>query len=286
MKRNSSLSYRVILTGLLGTLLLAPAGKAQSTFGTIVGSVKDPDGAAIVGVKITVTNEGTRIAKQTLSDGSGNYEVTHLNPGSYSIAAEFPGFQRYLHERVNLETGQILRIDIPMRVGQLTETVTVAAQAPLVESETGTVSDVRTGRQMRELPLNFVRGDAFGGGIFKYMSLSPGSFRYEGASSHSFGGSRSFQNGFVFDGTTLGDQITPAQPSFETIQEMKLTMVNNSAEYGAVATVTLTSKSGTNQFHGSGFHQYSTGSLNARNFFQNTVPSGSTTSLAAASAGR
>ena len=261
---------------LILTLLLAPAAKGQSTFGTIVGSVKDPDGAAIVGVKITVTNEGTSIAKQTQSDGSGNYEVTHLNPGPYSVAAEFPGFQRHLHQQVNLETGQILRIDIPMRVGQVTETVTVEAQAPLVESETGTISDVRTGRQMRELPLNFVRGDAFGGGIFKYMSLTPGSFRYQGASSHSFGGSRSFQNGFVFDGTTLGDQgggqITPAQPSLESIQEMKLTMVNNSAEYGSVATVTLTSKSGTNQFHGSGFQQYSTGSLNARNFFQSSVP--------------
>jgi len=267
---------RPIVTILLGTLLLASASKGQSTFGTIVGSVKDPDGAAIVGVKITVTNQGTSIARQALSDGNGNYEVTHLNPGLYSVAAEFPGFQRHLHQQVNLETRQILRIDIPMSVGQVTETVTVAAQAPLVESETGTVSDVRTGRQMRELPLNFVRGDAFGGGIYKYMSLTPGSFRYEGSSAHSFGGSRSFQNGFVFDGTTLGDQgggqITPAQPSFETIQEMKLTMVNNSAEYGSVATVTLTSKSGTNQLHGSGFHQYSTGSLNARNFFQTSVP--------------
>jgi hypothetical protein len=156
-------------------IVLAPAASAQSTFGAILGSVKDPDGAAIVGVKISVTNEGTNIVKQTLSDGSGNYEVTHLNPGPYSIAAEFPGFQRSVHQGVNLETGQILRIDIPMRVGQLTETVTVAAQAPLVESETGTVSDVRTGRQMRELPLNFVRGDAFGGGIFSVFKTASSS---------------------------------------------------------------------------------------------------------------
>ncbi len=268
--------HATLTLGVCAILIVTSGLRAQSTFGTMLGSVKDPDGAAMVGVKITITNEGTNIAKSALSDSNGNYEVTHLNPGPYTVTAESAGFQRYLHQHINLETEQTLRIDIQMRVGQITETVTVEAQAPVVESETGTISDVRTGRQMRELPLNFVRGDAFGGGIFKYMSLSPGSFRYEGASSHSFGGSRSYQNSFIMDGTSLGDQgggqITPAQPSFESIQEMKLTMVNNSAEYGAVATVTVTSKSGTNQLHGSGFQQYSTGSLNARNFFQSGVP--------------
>jgi len=256
-------------------ILVAPA-LPQSTFGTILGSVKDPAGAAMVGVKIVVTNEGTNIARETVTDSTGNYDVTHLNPGPYRVSAEAAGFQRYLRQQINLETNQILRIDIAMVVGQVTETVMVSAQAPLIESETATVSDVRSGRQMRELPLNFVRGDAFGGGIFKYMSLTPGSYRYEGSSAHSFAGTRGFQNGFVMDGTTLGDQgggqVTPAQPSFETIQEMKLTMVNNSAEYGAVATITVTSKSGTNQLHGSGFQQYSSGGLNARNFFSSVRP--------------
>lgn len=265
-----------LVTSLGVFLFFVSACHGQTTFGSILGVVKDPAGSIMVGVKITVTNEGTGIAKETTTDGNGSYSVTHLNPGPYSVAAEFAGFQRYLHSNVTVETGQTLRIDVQMIVGQVTETVSVTAQAPVVESETGTVSDLRTGRQMRDLPLNFVRGDAFGGGIFKYMSLSPGSYRYEGSSAHSFGGSRGFQNGFIFDGTSLGDQgggqVTPAQPSFETVQEMKLTMVNNSAEYGSVATVTVTSKSGTNEFHGSGFHQYSTGGLNARNFFQSSRP--------------
>jgi len=266
-----------MMRSVLLALLFTGALPAQSTFGTMLGSVKDPAGAAMVGVKITVTSQGTAIAKEASTDTGGNYEVTHLNPGLYTVAAESAGFQRHLHQAINLETGQMLRIDIQMKVGQVTETVTVEAQAPLVESETATVSDVRTGRQMRELPLNFVRGDAFGGGIFKYMSLTPGSYRYEGSSAHSFAGTRGFQNSFIFDGTSLGDQgggqVTPAQPSFESIQEMKLTMVNNSAEYGAVATITVTSKSGTNEIHGSAFQQYSSGGLNARNFFQSTRPS-------------
>jgi hypothetical protein len=255
---------------------LTPAW-AQSTFGSIRGAVRDPGGSVMPSVKVIVTNEGTGLAKEVVSDASGNYEATHLNPGNYRVSAEAEGFQRFVNERLLLETNQILRIDITMMVGQVTDTITVVSQAPVIESETGTVSDVRTGRQMRELPMNFVRGDAFGGGIFKYMSLSPGSFRYEGASSHSFGGSRSFQNSFLMDGISLGDQgggqVTPMQPSFESVQEMRLTMVNNSAEYGAVATVTVTSKSGTNELHGSIFQQYSSGGLNARNFFQSSRPS-------------
>jgi hypothetical protein len=249
---------------------------AQTTFARVVGVVRDPGGGVVVGAKVAVTNTGTNISKSVLTDSSGTYEITHLNPGPYQIAAESAGFQRFVNTDLLLETGQTLRIDIGLTVGQVTDTITVQAQAPVIESETGIISDVRTGRQMRELPLNFVRGDAFGGGIFKYMSLSPGAYRYEGASSHSFGGSRSFQNSFLMDGVSLGDQgggqVTPAQPSFETVQEMKLAMNNNSAEYGAVATVTVTSKSGSNEFHGSAFHQYSTGGFNARNFFQNQVP--------------
>jgi hypothetical protein len=258
-------------------LLICPAALiAQTTFGRIIGVIRDPGGGVVVGTKVTVKNTGTNIAKSAISDAAGSYEITHLNPGPYEITAESPGFQRFVNTGLLLETGQTLRIDINLQVGQITDTVTVQAQAPVIESETGIVSDVRTGRQMRELPLNFVRGDAFGGGIFKYMSLSPGAYRYEGASSHSFGGSRSFQNAFLMDGVSLGDQgggqVTPAQPSFESVQEMKLSMNNNSAEYGAVATITVTSKSGTNNLHGSAFHQYSTGSLNARNFFQVRVP--------------
>ena len=148
----------------------------QSTFGSILGVVRDPGGSVMPGVRVVVTNEGSGVSKEVSSDAAGNHEVTHLNPGYYRITAESAGFQRFVNEHVPLETNQVLRIDLTMQVGQVTDTITVTSQAPVIESETGTISDVRTGRQMQQLPLNFVRGDAFGGGIFKYMSLSPGSF--------------------------------------------------------------------------------------------------------------
>src|SRR5574341_1733015 len=126
-----------LLSCALAALFAASHATAQSTFGTILGAVKDPAGRVMVGVRVKVTNEGIGISKETLTDTNGNCEVTHLNPGPYTIAAEYAGFQRYLHQQVNLETSQLLRLDIQMTVGRVAETVTVLAQAPVVESETG-----------------------------------------------------------------------------------------------------------------------------------------------------
>jgi len=89
-------------------LLTAVPGLPQSTFGTILGSVTDPAGAAMPGVKVTVTTQGTA-AKEALTGSDGRYEVTHLNPSLYTVAAESPGFQRYLNQGINLETGQGIR---------------------------------------------------------------------------------------------------------------------------------------------------------------------------------
>lgn len=265
----------------LSIALLAVSGplvplEAQTTFGVIRGTVRDTAGAVMIGVRVTARHEGTNIAREALSDRNGNYELTNLNPGPYTVLAEMEGFQRHVHQGVNLETAQTLRVDVTLQVGAVSESVTIVGEAPLIETDSSTVSDVRTGRQLTQLPINLVRGNAFGGGIFSAMSLTPGSFRYQGASRHSFAGSRGTQASFLMDGTSLGDQrggqITPMQPSFETVQEMKLIMVNTSAEYPNLANVVVTSKSGTNELHGSLFHQYNSGSMNARNFFQPNVP--------------
>jgi hypothetical protein len=246
----------------------------QSTFGTIVGVVKDPANAVITGAKVVVTNQGTNISHTVQSDSFGNYEATHLNPGSYSLSVEAPGFQRALRRDVDLQTGQVLRLDFQMTVGSVTDTISITEQAPVVESDTGAISDVRSGRQVQELPLNFYRGDGFTHGIWRYTNLSPGVSMGGGQSSYH--GSLSGQWNGTLDGINLGDQggntPGPSQPSFESIQEVKVAMVNNSAEHAAVANVVLISKSGTNALHGSAMYEYASGGLNARNFFQADRP--------------
>lgn len=200
----------------------------------------------MLGVKVTVTNEGTNISKTATTAANGSYEATHLNPGLYTVAAESPGFQRYVHERVIVETDRILRLDIRMNLGQVSDTITVTGQTPAVESETATISDLRTGRSMREAPLNFARGSTDGGNLTN-LALSAGAFNYEGFWLRSFAGSRGNQNSYMMDGTSLGGihsiANTASQPNLESVQEMKVAMVNNSAEYGAVATVTVSSRS-------------------------------------------
>jgi Carboxypeptidase regulatory-like domain/TonB dependent receptor len=248
----------------------------QSTFGTIVGVVKDPAGAVIAQAQVAVTNEGTNVTQRTSTDQNGRYEVSHLNPGSYTVALQSTGFAQFQDRNILLETGQILRIDVQLSLGSVSETISVTGQAAAIDTETGTISDVRTGKQVIELPYNFVRGDAFSGGVYKYVGLSPGAYSKTTGSGNAYSGSRAGQGTATFDGITLGDQggatPNPAQPSFESIQEVKLMTVNTSAEYGYLATVAMISKSGTNQLHGSAFHQYGSGSLNARNFFQNSSP--------------
>ncbi len=271
----ASLCFRE--AGLLAcALVLAAPSNGQSTFGSILGSLKDPAGAVIVGAKVTVTNDGTGIAKETTSNDLGNYEITHLNPGVYTVSVEATGFRRHVAQHINVETSQIVRIDVQMTVGQVTESVTVQAQVPAVESETGTISGLQSGRQLRELPLTFQRADGFSGGIYKLVAMTPGAIRYEGTGSNSIAGARSHQISWLGDGVNLGDQggnnISSSNPSLESIQEMKVTMVNNSAEFNNVATVTVTTKSGTNRLHGSGSHQYTTGRFIARNYFQPSVP--------------
>ncbi|MCI0620670.1 MAG: carboxypeptidase-like regulatory domain-containing protein, partial [Acidobacteria bacterium] len=124
MKRASLLAFRGASLGALTLVLATGLANGQSTFGTILGSLKDPADAVIVGAKVTVTNEGTNIKKETTSNALGNYEVTHLNPGVYTVAVEAAGFRRYVSQHINLETSQILRIDAQMAVGEVTESIT------------------------------------------------------------------------------------------------------------------------------------------------------------------
>src|SRR5262249_42619025 len=154
-------------------------------------------GSVIPAAKLKVTNEGTNIATETLTDSLGNYEVTSLNPGIYTVSVQASGFQTYTHQQINLDSGQILRIDVPMQVGSISDSVTVTAQAPLVNTETGAISAVRSGRELAEGPLNYLRNDAFNGGIYRLVQLIPGSYRDEGTGANAIAGALTFQINWV-----------------------------------------------------------------------------------------
>src|SRR5947209_14672846 len=134
--------------------LLSPPLLAQSTYGTVTGSVTDSSGAAIADAQVTLTNLGTS-EKRTQSTGSdGLYSFVNLNPGRYKIEAEKTGFKHFTRPEVVVEVNQSARIDVTLQVGDVTQTVEVSGDTPLIQSETSSLGQVVEARKTNELPLN------------------------------------------------------------------------------------------------------------------------------------
>src|SRR5205823_5113615 len=128
--------------------------RAQSTFGTITGVVTDPSGAAIPKAAVTIANQDTGFTRAVSTDVRGEYEVTHLNKGRYSVNVEVPGFRKYEHTDLVLESLQMARIDVRMEVGSSASEVTVTAGTPVIETDSPIISNVKTAQEIRDLPLN------------------------------------------------------------------------------------------------------------------------------------
>ncbi len=267
-------SRKCLLSILALTLLIASLAWAQTTFGVIRGRVLDPTGAAIPKVNVVVTNTGTGIAKTIVSNETGAYEAGYLQPGTYSVTAEAAGFKKFVAEGIALSANAIVLIDASLAVGDLTSSVTIEAGAPLISTETATVTDVKTQEQYLKAPMN-LRGnwDSF---LYNFMSLVPGAQPMTNGFTISFAGSRYTMNNFTVDGITTnstlyGNQVGPANPSMDFIQEVKVDISGNSAEFGAPGFVGVITKGGGNELHGSAFWYYNSAGFNARNPFQNRV---------------
>jgi hypothetical protein len=240
---------------------------AQGTFGAITGTVTDTSGGVIPRVAVSVSNQATGVVRSAVSDLRGNFEATHLNPGVYTVKAEAPGFKVFEHRDVRVQSQQTVRIDARMEVGALGAEVTVTAGAPVIETEAPTIADTKSALQLRDLPLNTLNGVILNAFLF---STATG---YQTAGSKfAMGGARGTQLYYNIDGISanspaFGVQNSPAEPSVESMAEMKFNLVNNKAEFGEVTTVTAITKSGQNELHGRLFEQNTTSAISARPFF-------------------
>src|SRR3954453_7973332 len=137
------------------TLFAAAARvEAQATFGTITGVIADSSGGVVPQTTIAVINQATNVERRVTSDARGNYEATHLNPGSYTVRVEATGFKRFENRDVLLQSQQTARVDVQLEVGSVGSEVTVTTGAPVVETDAPTISDVKSALQIRDLPLN------------------------------------------------------------------------------------------------------------------------------------
>ena len=253
---------RATRIGVLFLLLLAPGSQlfAQAgATGTILGTVTDSGGALVPNAKVTVTNTATRVSSQTLSNSAGDYNVPALNPGTYTVNVEAPGFQKAAVSQFTLTVNQHARVDFALKPGAVTETVTTTAQAVSLDTDTAELSNLVSQQQVEDLPLNgrnFMQLLLVGAGAVT-VGGEQGTMRQGQGNAISVNGGRPEGNNYTLDGLVNTDAalVTPAVIlSQDAIQEFKVSSGTYSADQGFSATqINIVSKGGTNSLHGAVF---------------------------------
>ncbi|HEX3085075.1 MAG TPA: TonB-dependent receptor [Pyrinomonadaceae bacterium] len=260
-------------------LALSTAAAAQST-AAIEGQVLDANGAAVPAVQIVATSAETSASRRTVTDESGRYQLVALALGTYRVEVSGAGFQKQQIKELTLAVGQVINQDFELRVGDVSQTITVTAENNLIEQSTISVGHVVDQRMVQELPLN---GRYFLDlGLLIPSSVTPpqGSFssapiRGLGSLAFNTGGGREETVNYLINGITLNDLAFASisyQPSISTVQEFKVDNSTFSSEHGqsSGAIVTIATRSGTNGFHGEAFEFFRNDALDARNFFNFT----------------
>ncbi|SPE26797.1 putative Cna B domain protein [Acidobacteriia bacterium SbA2] len=240
----------------------------------LTGQVTDESGAAVPGADVVLTNMGTHIARTAVTSNAGNYELVELPPGVYEATVTKTGFEVARQSNITIIVNQTARLDFALKVGSVTQEVTVTAAAPLLKSENATVGQLVDARQVTDLPLN-------GRNFVQLAALTPGGLVQTGGlgalsnNSLSVNGMRQSANSFEVEGTNTYDQNfdgTTILPAPDAVQEVKVqTNVLDTTSAWSASLVTVVLKSGTNQLHGSGYEFLRNDKLDSRDFFANSV---------------
>ncbi len=269
---------KVVLTTFALVLLLSVCASAQVTTGTILGTVKDPSGAVIPGAQIVITESSKGFSKTFVTDDTGSYNAPFLIPGTYDVSAEVSGFKKQVQTGVILQVDQKARVDITLQIGASNETVSVEAEAPLVKSTTSELGEVIEERAVRELPLN---GRNFASLVYLSPGITPGqqgenlsgasSFNPRGNSNFNALGSQANGNAWLVDGIDNNEytfNTVIVMPTLESVREFKVLSGTYSAEFGrGFGVISVSTKSGSNELHGSIFEFLRNDYVDARNFF-------------------
>jgi len=275
--RSSHLYRRLMRKLTEGVLMLLAAAlmlPAQSTFGTILGTVTDASGAVVPSAKVTVTNLGENTTIKLQTDAQGNYEALNLKAGTYQVTVEAAGFKTFQAAQVPLAARQVVRVNATLEVGAVTESVLVQALAPVITTDTQTITASLDTRGVLELPLNF-RG-AGSTSPYRVLAFLPG-VQSDDSFNLSVQGAIPAQSEFTLDGistvsVTGHSPLPEIYPSAEGIAEMKVQGVGGNAEFGQIGDITTTSRGGSNEFHGSLFEYLQNRALDAIPFGATSNP--------------
>jgi hypothetical protein len=260
------LSRRLLLVSVLftwaGALVPLSAALAQETRGTIFGTVKDPSGGVLAGMSVIVTNEETNVSNETVTNDRGGFEIPYLLPGTYRVVVQAAGFKKFTSTGLQLTVNNRVGLDVTLEVGSLSDEVTVTSSLPLLET-TASASATLTNRQVNALPV-------FGNSALLLARSVPG-IQWTGQPNylglHSNVGASAVGAAGGVGGTEYSlDGVPNAGPSrrvgylpyTDTVSEIKVESAGFDASKGHTsgATISMLTKSGTNQFHGSGTWQY------------------------------
>src|SRR5579863_1702627 len=264
---------------LLAATLFSPGARAQLYTSNIVGTVTDSTGAIVPGAKVTLHNVATGVDLDTQTNEAGDYVFQYLHPGTYALTVEDSGFKKFVRENISLETYAKLTVNVTLEPGPVSQSVTVRATIPLLQTETGEQSVTVDNNQVSELPLD--RSNGMLNGVLNVIDtmklLSPGVVvDTSGSWTVSEGGIVRRDQDYIDGALTTqtvwsGNAINPAPDS---IQEIKVMTNAFSAVYGNTGgSITVaTTKAGTNRFHGDLYEYLANNILNAGDPFQHTVP--------------
>lgn len=273
-----------VVVVLIGVGAFAAVNAQVTTVGSISGTVRDPQGAAVPKAEVLIQDEKSGLSRTAVSDDNGFYLASSVPVGTYTISTTPQGFKKTVANRVDLHVGENKVVNLDLQVGQVTETVVVASDATPVETRSGDVSSLITEKQITELPLN---GRNYSQLALLVPGVSPvtqagagGAFAANGTGLNggvdmSVNGNGSNENLWTVDGVNNMDvgsnRTLLVFPSIDTIQEFRVVRNSFSAEYGQAqgAVINLVTKGGGNQFHGTGFEFLRSDKLNANDFFLN-----------------
>jgi len=268
------------------SVLISTPVRAQVAGATVAGTVSDAADAAVANAKISIKNTATGVIREVITDSAGFYSAPNLLPGTYEITAVAPGFSTYREKGLTLTVGALRSVNISLRIGQVSEHVDVIGTTPDVQLASATLSAEVNATTVRELPLN-------GRDWTQLATLQPGvtSVRVEAGptdrGNRGFGtllsvsGHQPFENNYRINGVSINDYSNGAPGSTlgvnlgtDAVQEFSVLTSNYSAEYGRASggVINAITKSGTNEFHGDAYWFLRSKKLDARNYFDTSLP--------------
>ena len=283
--RNLSLAAAYFALVALLALACVPA-RAQAISGSILGTVTDVSGGAVPGARVKITSLGTNETRTVTTSLAGTYAIPNLAPGQYRVEVQQPGFKQFVRSSVEVQVDVNSRVDASLEVGDVSQSVEVTSEAPLLQTDTASLGTVVSQQTIQSIPLSgrninnlltLVPGVVAQGGTYgNAVSNQAGGARTNaiGFGNYAIGGGFGNQSQFYVDGVPSNapaNNLNSYIPSQDTVQEFKVVTNNVPAEYGNYAggVINLTTKSGSNAFHGSAYEYLRNKLLNANDFFAN-----------------